>query len=266
MIFQEIRQALRLLLKNPGLMAIAGLSIAIGIGVNSALFSVTDALLLRPLAIARPGEVVTVVTDAVNSSAGGVSFPDYKDLREKSRSFTGLAAFQFYSVGLAPSANVQPQMRLGMLVSDNFFSAMGVEPVLGRAFCALLGLALALVGLYGLISYSVSRRTQEIGIRIGAGRQSRQRGDNGVAPRVPACGAGHWHRIRGEPRHSRHPEPGTGRARQQQSGRVDYRACGAIAGYNRCLLCSRTPRIAGGPHPRPALRIARGMTHNSRER
>ncbi len=134
MVFQEIRQAVRLLLKNPGLTVIAGLSLAIGIGVNSALFSITDALLLRPLGITRPGEVVTVATSAEAFSPGGVSYLDYKDLREKGASFAGLAAYQFYSVGLAPSATDQPQMRLGMLVSDNFFSAMGIEPVLGRVF------------------------------------------------------------------------------------------------------------------------------------
>jgi len=134
MILQEIRQAIRLLLKSPSLTAIAALSLAIGIGANSALFSLTDALLLRPLSITRPGEVVTVVSDAVAFSSGGLSYPDYRDLREKSHAFTGLAAFQLYTVGLAPAANVQPQMRMGMLVSDNFFSAMGIEPVLGRAF------------------------------------------------------------------------------------------------------------------------------------
>jgi predicted permease len=136
MIFQEIRQAVRLLLKNPGLTAVAGLSLAIGIGVNTALFSLTDGLLLRPLAIAQPDEVVTVVSDTHSFTSQGVSYPDYRDLRDKSRSFAGLAAYQFYSVGLTPSANVQPQMRMGMLVSDNFFRTMGIEPVLGRAFAS----------------------------------------------------------------------------------------------------------------------------------
>jgi hypothetical protein len=134
MLFQEIRQAVRVVLKNPGLTAVAGLSLAIGIGVNSALFSLTDGLLLRPLAIAEPNEVVTVVTNSKAFTSQGVSYPDYRDLRDKSRSFAGLAAYQFYSVGLTPSPNIQPQMRLGMLVSDNFFSAMGIEPILGRAF------------------------------------------------------------------------------------------------------------------------------------
>ena len=134
MIFQEIRQATRLLLKNPGLTAIAGLSLAIGIGVNSALFSLTDGLLLRPLAVARPSEVVTLVSGTNAFTGSGVSYTDYQDFRRNSRSFSGLAAFQFNTVGLAESANVQPQMRMGMLVSDNFFSAMGIEPILGRAF------------------------------------------------------------------------------------------------------------------------------------
>jgi predicted permease len=150
MIFQEIRQASRLLLKNPGLTAIAGLSLAIGIGVNSALFSLTDGLLLRPLAIAQPSHVVTVVSGTNSFTGNGLSYPDYLDFRRNSRSFSangsgspngslsandsGLAAFQFDTVGLAESANVQPQMRMGMLVSDNFFSAMGIEPILGRAF------------------------------------------------------------------------------------------------------------------------------------
>jgi len=123
-----------LLLKNPGLTAIAGLSLAIGIGVNSALFSLTDGLLLRPLAIAQPDEVMTIVTDTKAFIAEGISYPDYRDLREKSQSFAGLAAYQLYTVGLAPSAKIQPQMRMGMLVSDNFFSVLGVEPILGRAF------------------------------------------------------------------------------------------------------------------------------------
>ena len=144
MIFQEIRQASRLLLKNPGLTAIAGLSLAIGIGVNSALFSLTDGLLLRPLAITHPSEVVTLVSGTNSFTGNGLSYPDYLDFRSSSRSFSasgslsandsGLAAFQFDTVGLAESANVQPQMRMGMLVSDNFFSAMGIEPILGRAF------------------------------------------------------------------------------------------------------------------------------------
>jgi hypothetical protein len=75
MLFQEIRQAVRVVFKNPGLTAVAGLSLAIGIGVNSALFSLTDGLLLRPLAIAEPDEVVTVVTDSKALRAKGSPIP-----------------------------------------------------------------------------------------------------------------------------------------------------------------------------------------------
>jgi predicted permease len=60
--------------------------------------------------------------------------PDYRDFREQSRTFDGLAAYRFYTFGLASSSKVQPQMRMGLLVSDNFFRVLGVQPAVGRAF------------------------------------------------------------------------------------------------------------------------------------
>ena len=91
---QEIRHALRLLARNLGFTAIAALSLALGIGANSAIFSLADALLLRPLPVLEPSSVVTVSTDRPNLSEGigGVSYPDYRDFRESSQSFAGLAA------------------------------------------------------------------------------------------------------------------------------------------------------------------------------
>ncbi len=131
---KDIRQAIRLLAKNPGFTAIAALSLAIGIGANSAVFSFADALLLRPLPVDDPNGVVTVSTDTPDNSFGPVSFPDYRDFRDKSQTFAGLAAFDFYTFGLAPSAAVQPQMRMGFVVSDNFFQVLRIQPALGRAF------------------------------------------------------------------------------------------------------------------------------------
>ena len=132
---KEVRQALRLLIKNPGFAAIAAISLALGIGANSAIFSFADALLLRPLPIADPSRVFTITTSVPGEQfGGGVSFPDYRDLRDKNQSFSNLAAFRFYTFGFAPSATVQPQMRMGLLVSDNFFHTTGIQPVLGRAF------------------------------------------------------------------------------------------------------------------------------------
>ena len=118
---KDIRQAIRLLAKNPGFTVIAALSLAIGIGANSAIFSFADALLLRPLPVQDPGGVVSISTNTPDDQFGGTSFPDYRDFREKSQSFAGLIGYEFYTFGFATSPTVQPQMRMGFLVSDNFF-------------------------------------------------------------------------------------------------------------------------------------------------
>src|SRR5205809_588136 len=133
---QEIRHALRLLARNLGFTAIAALSLALGIGANSAIFSLADALLLRPLPVLDPGSLVTVSTDRPNLSEGigGVSYPDYRDFRESSQSFAGLAALQLSAFGVAKSARETPQLRVGVMVSDNFYQVMGIRPVLGRGF------------------------------------------------------------------------------------------------------------------------------------
>ncbi|MDP8979819.1 MAG: ABC transporter permease [Acidobacteriota bacterium] len=136
MAFQEIRHAFRVLVKNPGFTAVAALSLGLGIGANSAIFSLADALLLRPLQILNPSRVVTVNTDTPDNPFEGVSYPDYRDIRERSRSFDGLVAFDISTFGFAVSPKDVPQMRAGMLVSDNFFAVLGVQPVLGRNFLA----------------------------------------------------------------------------------------------------------------------------------
>ncbi len=133
---QEIRHALRLLARNPGFTAIAALSLALGIGANSAIFSLADALLLRPLPVLEPSRVVTISTDPQNGGGGigGVSFPDYRDFRHELRSFDGIAAFDYGPLSFAKSAAETPQMRFAELVTNNYFNVLGVDPVVGRAF------------------------------------------------------------------------------------------------------------------------------------
>jgi predicted permease len=135
-IAQDLRYALRMMRKNPGFTIVAILSLAIGIGANTAVFSIADALLLRPLPIPRPGEVVTVgSTGSIQGFSSLVaSYRDYVDIRDRSKSFEGLAAFTELTVGLATERDALPKLRLGMLVSGNFFSVMRVEPRLGRTF------------------------------------------------------------------------------------------------------------------------------------
>jgi putative ABC transport system permease protein len=134
--WQDLRHGLRMLGQNPGFTLVAVVSLAIGIGANAAMFSWADALLLRPLPVARPGEVVTVGTKVSLEGFTNLinSYPDYQDLRETNRSFDNLAAFSSVTVGMAPKADAVPQMKLGMAVSANFFGVLGVEPKIGRGF------------------------------------------------------------------------------------------------------------------------------------
>jgi len=139
MLLRNLRYAVRILGKNPGFAAVGVLSLALGIGVNTAMFSFADALVLRPLPVPRAGEVVTLsgtAPDIPGFSYGSLSYPDYVDFRDKSRSFDGLVAFVATGVGLTEKPDALPQVRLAMAVSGNFFHALRVEPALGRSFSA----------------------------------------------------------------------------------------------------------------------------------
>ena len=137
-LWQDVKYGARTLLRAPGFTAVAILSLAIGIGANTAMFSFADALLLRPLPVARPGEVITVGTTAALESLRATSlvasYPEYVDLRDRSQSFEGLAAFTYATAGFTADPRLAPKLKMGMLVSDNLFALMGVEPTLGRAF------------------------------------------------------------------------------------------------------------------------------------
>lgn len=132
----DLRYAVRTLRHNPGFALTAIVSIALGIGANSAIFSMADALVLRPLAVARPSNVVTLSPRSRTGDRGaaGFSYPNYVDFRAAARSFDGLVAFDLLPVAFAKDANTQPQLTMGMTVSGNFFSTLGVRPQLGRGF------------------------------------------------------------------------------------------------------------------------------------
>ena len=137
-LWQDVQYGCRLFVGSPGFTVIAVLSLAIGIGANSAIFSFADALLLRPLPVARPGEVYTVgstaTLEALGASSLVSSYRDYVDIRDRSKSFAGLAAFANLTAGFAQDARTTPRIKLGMLASGNLFSLMGVEPTIGRGF------------------------------------------------------------------------------------------------------------------------------------
>lgn len=114
------------------------LTLGMGIGANSAIFSLADALLLRPLPVYRPSEIVAVSSFTPNSFAettGPLSYRDYVDYRDKSKSFEGLAAFtDVTGFGFASRPGQPAKLKGGVLVSGNLFRVMGVRPELGRDF------------------------------------------------------------------------------------------------------------------------------------
>jgi len=134
--WQDVRYGCRTLASSPGFTLVAVCSLALGVGANGAAFSWADMLLLRPLPVPRPGEVVTVgsTMSVEGFSRIGASYLDYVDIRDRNTSFSGVVAYTFTTAGLAATRDALPALKLGTLVSGNFFSAMGVGPELGRAF------------------------------------------------------------------------------------------------------------------------------------
>src|SRR5262245_57259570 len=136
-LWQDLRYGLRIFARNPGLTTIAIVSIAFGTGANVAIYSVADALLLRPLPIARPSELLTVGTRSMFGTISHqttMSYLDYQDVRDRVQSFDGLIAYDYELVGLATRVDAQPKVRLATFVSENFFRVLGVEPDRGRGF------------------------------------------------------------------------------------------------------------------------------------
>lgn len=134
-LFQDFRYALRQLRKSPGFTVVAVLTLALGIGANSAMFSVVDAVLLRPLPFHDPNLLVVVkTTEPGRSDDIGVSYPAFLDWRSQNHVFEGLSVFReddFTLTGRAEAAHLR-----GAVVSANIFSVLGVHPEVGRDFTA----------------------------------------------------------------------------------------------------------------------------------
>jgi predicted permease len=132
-IVQDIRYGIRLLAKNPGFTAVAVLTLAIGIGASTTVFSWIDSVLLRPLpGVERPNELVAVENFAPDGTFLTTSFLDYRDYRDHLTSLAGIAATQIepLSIGSEPHA----QQVWGEMVTGNYFAVLGVKPILGRVF------------------------------------------------------------------------------------------------------------------------------------
>ena len=132
----DLKYAFRMLLKAPGFTIVAALTLALGIGANSAIFSVVDTVLLRPLAFPQPDQLVMIWGNSPShpNSKETSSFPDFYDYREQSRSFRALATYAHAGTVLTGAGEAQELN--GVAVNGDFFEVMGVNPMLGRGFTA----------------------------------------------------------------------------------------------------------------------------------
>jgi predicted permease len=129
---QDLRYALRQLRKNRGFTAVAVLTLALGIGANTAIFSVVNAVLLNPLPFPHADRIVSMFEATQNFSKGSISYPNFLDWQRDNRSFEAMAAYRSTDgsiTGVGQPENVRAQR-----VSANFFPILGVNPVLGRNF------------------------------------------------------------------------------------------------------------------------------------
>ncbi len=131
-LFKDIRYAVRGLLKRPGFVAIAVITLALGIGANTAIFSLVNTVLLRSLPVERPGEIVSVSVRGKDDSMSAFSHPNFIDFRDRNQVLSGLLVYRFVPLSLSRSGNNERVW--GYEVSGNYFDVLGVRALKGRTF------------------------------------------------------------------------------------------------------------------------------------
>jgi predicted permease len=132
-LLQDIRFGFRQLMKQRGFAALAIISMALGIGANTSIFSLVDTVLLRPLAVKEPSQLVELYGTLHNGADWSLqSYPNYKDYRDRNTVLSGLFVYRVVVSSL--TVNNSSQRVWGYLVSGNYFDVLGVKPMLGRAF------------------------------------------------------------------------------------------------------------------------------------
>lgn len=132
-LLQDLRFGLRMMVRNPVFTFIAVVTLALGIGANTAIFSVVDAVLLRPLPYPQPDRLVFLWSTFEGVPNGGSALPDYHEWRDRSKVFDGLAGYYYGDFNLSAD-NEEPERIQGAYVTANFFQVLQVSPALGRLF------------------------------------------------------------------------------------------------------------------------------------
>jgi predicted permease len=131
-LLQDIRFGFRRLVKSPGFSVVAILSLALGIGANTAIFSLVNMVLFRQLPVANAEQVVTVSATGKDGDMSAHSYLNYVDMRDRNDVLSGLLAYRFAPMSLSQNGNNEKVW--GYLVSGNYFDVLGVKPVIGRGF------------------------------------------------------------------------------------------------------------------------------------
>jgi len=136
--FQDLKFGVRLLAKTPGFTVIAALSLALGIGANTTIFTLVNAVLLNPLPVEDPSQLVSVFTTDERNRGTGLDFlqtspMNFKDLRDKNEVFSGLTGHVGIQLNITGGTG-QPEQIFGELVTGNYFSVLGARPQIGRGF------------------------------------------------------------------------------------------------------------------------------------
>jgi predicted permease len=131
-LLQDTRYGARMLVKSPGFAFVAILTLTLGIGANTALFSVVNGVLLNPLPYPKPDQLVTLHESKPNFDSGSISFPNFRDWRNENRTFSAMAIARPYSFTLTNAGKAE-RVRAEFIATD-FFHLLGVSPVIGRTF------------------------------------------------------------------------------------------------------------------------------------
>ncbi len=128
----DVRYAIRVLAKSPGFSIIAILTLALGIGANTAIFSVVNGVLINPLPFHHPDQLVSVFQKIPNFENASISYPNFLDWRRMNTTFADMASYR--SAGFTLTGSGEPERLHGEMISAGFFEILGVNPLLGRTF------------------------------------------------------------------------------------------------------------------------------------